>query len=379
MTKVLQIVSTWGNGGVERYISEFQPFLSDKYIYDVLAIRGIVKESLFSNNILKNGGKILSINEKNGLSFLKRWKYRFSYIVDFCKENNYSIVHINGTTADALLYSYLIKKHCPNISVIVHCHGDNVDPPNVMFKKILHYLVRLFYKRTPDYCLGCSKRTLKWMFGEKTLKVNKQKVLYCGIDIDEFQYSVEKRDRFRKSFNCEDDFLIGTVGRFCEQKNPMYILQIISELKKMTLDFKFVWVGEGVMMDEIQKYATDMELVDNIIFAGIQKDISAVYSGLDIFILPSIYEGNPIVGFEAQASGLKCFFSNHIVEEARVIEKTEFLPIALENTKEWAFKILAHKKNYERCNTRNELLASGHDIKSCAFELKRIYDSFREE
>lgn len=379
MTKILQIVSTWGNGGVERYISEFQPFLSDKYIYDVLAIRGVVQESLFSSNILKYGGKIRNIPKKEGLSFLKRWKYRLNYVINFCKENNYKIVHINGTTADALLYAHVIKKYCPDTFVIVHCHGDNVDPPNIIFKKTLHYLVRLFYKRTPDYCLGCSKRTLIWMFGEKKLKFTKQHVLYCGIDIDKFQYSLEARDKFREIFNCEETFLVGTVGRFCEQKNPMYILQIISELKKFTADFKFLWVGDGSMRDEIQKHAMDMGLYDSIIFAGIQKDIAAVYSALDVFILPSIYEGNPIVGFEAQASGLKCFFSNQIVEEARVIDRTEFLPIALENAKDWAYKIIDYKEKYERCNTRDELLVSGQDVQSCAFELQKIYDSLREE
>lgn len=376
MIKVLQIVSSWGNGGVERYISEIQPYLSKNYICDILAIRGVINNSIFSDNILNNKGFITFIPEINRLSFFKRWVYRFNYVVNFCKENNYKIVHINGTTADALLYAYLIKKNCSNISVIVHCHGDNVDPPNVFIKTFIHYFTRFFFRNIPDYCLGCSKSSIHWMIGNNKLKTNKNKVIYCGIDIEKFQYSQIDREKFRVKFNCKDNFLIGTVGRFCEQKNPMYILKIIKELKNMTSDFKFIWVGSGEMKNEIQEKAKEMDINDYIIFTGIQKDVSAVYSALDVFILPSIYEGNPIVGFEAQASGLKCLFSDTIVKESKVTKNTKFLPILNKNVKDWAVEILNNKKKYDRDNTSSELISAGQDLKSCALELEKIYNSF---
>lgn len=373
MKKVLQIVSSWGSGGVERYISNFQKYMVDEYQYVVLPLRPAKSRSIFAEKFLKYGGEILEVPKTNGTTPFHRWRNRANAVLKCIQKGSYEIVHINGTTADALFYCRLIKKKLPNVKVIVHCHGDNVDPPHEKEKRFVHEVIKHVANYKPDYCLGCSERTLTWMFSQKTLKDTPHEVLYCGIEVDEFIYSIENRTEIRKSQQCtEDTLLIGTVGRFSEQKNPMFILEILGKLAEKGVPYKFLWIGSGVLEESVKNRAKELKIEKNIIFFGVCSNTAPMYSAMDIFILPSLYEGNPIVGFEAQASGLPCFFSDKIIGEAKISERVHFLPI--ENAADiWADEIQKCDLNYRRDDMAHRLIENGQDVKGCAARMMEIY------
>lgn len=373
MKKVLQIVSSWGSGGVERYISNFQKYMVDEYQYVVLPLRPAKSRSIFTEKFLKYGGEILEAPISAGATPFHRWRNRANAVLKCIQEGSYETVHINGTMADALLYCGLIKKKSPNVKVIVHCHGDNVDPSHEKVKRFVHEIIKRVEKHKPDYCLGCSERTLTWMFSQKTLKDTPHEVLYCGIEVDEFTYSIENRTKIRKSLQCtEDTLLIGTVGRFAEQKNPMFILDILEKLEEEGVPYKFLWIGSGVLEKNVKNRAKELKIEKNIIFLGVYSNTAPMYSAMDIFILPSLYEGNPIVGFEAQANGLPCFFSDKIIGEAKISERVRFLPI--ENGADvWTDEIQKCDLSCSRNDMARRLVENGQDVKCCAVRMMEIY------
>lgn len=373
MIRVIQIVSGWGSGGVEKYISNCALTLCDSVVFDILAVRGVSDQSLFSESIINNGGRIFSIPKSDKDNYFQRRKTRKKYIENHLKEYNYDIVHINGTTSDFMEYAKITKKMLPNAKVIMHCHGDNVDKPHAHIKRAVHFINRQLHSLFPDYYLGCSSRSMSWMYTKKALNLNNNKVINCGIDTRKFKFNEFERNKVRKKLKIEDRFVVGTIGRICEQKNPYFILKVVQELRNKLPNVVFLWIGTGEMESVIKEKAKELNLLDNIIFYGTTSNVPSMLSTMDVFILPSNYEGNPIVGFESQANGVKCFFSDKIVAESQITHTVDFLSIN-KSEKIWAENILSYNNGYKRFNTQSQIIQAGYDFRDCAFTLKNIYD-----
>ena len=305
-------------------------------------------------------------------------KFRIKFFEKFLSCNQYDIVHLNAGTGDIFFYAYIIKKIQPKTKIIIHCHGDNIEPPQKFLKLMFHYLGKNIFYHTPDVCLGVSQKTLDWMFSKKSITNSQSHILNCGIDSERFLFNNDRRIQIRKKLKIENSFVVGTIGRFTPQKNPQYILLIIEKLIKINSNFKFLWVGDGKLFNSIKEKAKNMKIDEYIIFYGISDEISDLLSAMDVFILPSIFEGNPLIGFEAQANGLHCLFSNKITKESKIINEVEFLSIE-ENPDVWAQTINKYVNSYNRLDRRSEIIKSGHDLEHCAMKLKDIYDKLLNE
>jgi len=191
------------------------------------------------------------------------------------------------------------------IPVISHSHNGNGYNPaiNSIFRPIVN---RVSYKR-----LACSKSAAEWLFGKK--RVNDTQIIINGIDTERFTYNAEARDRVRKQYGiAENQFVIGHIGRFSEQKNHAFILDIFSEVLKQKPKTLLLLVGVGELMDQIKSIVQERGIEKSVLFAGKQSRTEDYYSSFDCFLMPSLYEGLPVVGVEAQCEGLDCFFSNQI-------------------------------------------------------------------
>ena len=360
MIRVLQVISGWGSGGVEKYISNCASILCGSVVFDILAVRGVAENPLFSESIINSGGHIFSIPKSRYGNYFQRKKCRRKYIENHLKMNKYDIVHINGTTADFMEYAKIAKKIQPNVKVIMHCHGDGVDMSNKYIKQVMHYISKQLYSSSVDCCLGCSSRTMSWMYTKNLLKSRPNKVINCGIDTRQFKFDEIERIKVRQELGINNKFVIGTIGRICE-------------LKKQLPQVVFLWIGTGDMKKTIEEEAAKLQLSDNIIFYGTTSNVTSMLSAMDVFILPSNYEGNPIVGFESQANGVKCFFSDKITNESKITDVVDFLSI--ENSEKlWAKNIILYKDGYKRFNTQDKIIESGYDFKDCVYELKIVYD-----
>ena len=133
-------------------------------------------------------------------------------------------------------------------------------------------------------------------------------------------------------------------------------------------------IGDGELESKMKQKALDLKIEKNILFMGNISNVNEMYQAMDIFLLPSLFEGLPVVGIEAQAAGLKCFFSDNVTKEVELTKNVKFL--GLNNSLDiWADEILKCI-NYKRCNTSSAIKEAGYSIKDEAQKLQNIYLNF---
>ena len=213
---------------------------------------------------------------------------------------------------------------------------------------------------------ACSKSAGKWLYGDKI----KFDIINNAINVDKFKYNEIIRNNIRKNLKIENKFVIGHVGRFSEQKNHLYIINIFKEVLEKEKNAILLLIGSGNLLEECKRVAKDMNIDKNILFLGEKNNIQDYYQVMDIFILPSLFEGLPIVGIEAQANGLPCIFSNTITNEVKCNKNVEFIGINDNEIKTWRDEVLKLKqsgRNFDLSNIKK------YDIKQQTIKLEEKY------
>lgn len=235
--------------------------------------------------------------------------------------------------------------------IVVHSHSSGSDKESNLKRKIAEIL-NAICKPIVHICsnqkIACSKKAAQWLYIKSVVKRENYSIVYNAINIEKFKINEEIRNRVRKTNQLEDKFVIGHVGRFAYQKNHEFLLEVFKEVIKEKKNAVLVCIGDGENFETVKKYAKELELIDNIIFTGNVNNVNEYMQAFDIFILPSRFEGLPIVGVEAQLSGLPCLFSKNISEEVLIAKNSKLLDIT--NIELWKNEILEVKQR------KNELL-----------------------
>jgi glycosyltransferase involved in cell wall biosynthesis len=237
---------------------------------------------------------------------------------------------------------------------------------NIAYKFVLNNAIKGVTKYG-NLFIACSKEAGNWLFRDKEFVV-----LNNAIDVDKYIYNEKVRLHQRANNNLSSHLVIGHVGRFSEQKNHKFVVDIFYEVCKQQKDAMLMLVGTGELEQEIKEKIFSLGLQDNTIFMGNRSDVNELMQAMDIFILPSLFEGLPLVGIEAQATGLPCVVSDTVSKDVKITPNVSFM--SLESApSEWAECILNMSKNTVRANTRSDIISSGYDIKSVVMQLERTY------
>ena len=146
---------------------------------------------------------------------------------------------------------------------------------------------------------------------------------------------------------------------------------IFYEIHKMDKNTELLLFGDGPLRQNIEIRVKNLKLESNVKFMGIKQNINEYMQAMDIFLLPSFYEGLPVVGVEAQTSGLSCIFSTNVTEEAKLIEDTIYIDLD-KGAKYWAEQALQFKETQRK--DKSSLIAErGFDIKKEARKLQNYY------
>ena len=208
-------------------------------------------------------------------------------------------------------------------------------------KTLLKYLLRPFNKIFATNYFACGEQAGRWMYGNRTFDAGKVTVMPNAIDTAKFAYDPEARTALRKEFGIpQDAFVVGHVGRFMYQKNHTFLLKIFAELLEEDQNVFLLLVGEGELEEQIQRQTQALGLQDKVLFTGARQDVHKLYSVMDVFCMPSHYEGMPVVAWEAQANGLPCILSDTITDEAKCGERCRLLALN-EGADQWAKALLA--------------------------------------
>lgn len=271
------------------------------------------------------------------------------------KTHDYDVCYVNMLSSANILPLCIAKKM--NIKHII-AHSHNGNTPKGSLRKIMHRFNRKVLHRYVTEFWACSETAGKWLFGE--FSENALQIIPNAIDTERFRFSPEKRSEMRKLLNLEDHFVLGHIGRFAEQKNHAFLIDIFSKVKEKCPNSVLLLIGEGELQSNIQEQVDQLGLHDSVQFLGVQKQVEDYYQAMDCFLLPSLFEGLPMVLVEAQAAGLLCVASSTITKEVQLTDNLYY--IDLDKTPgEWADYIL-NTKGKNRNKMYETVKDSGYDI-----------------
>ncbi len=291
----------------------------------------------FSDEYLANGYKVdvLPSRRSSALTFSANIKKYFKQHPDF----DYVWFNTAGTS---MYQIQLYAKKYTKAQVISHAHGTKFEYcGNLLFHLGNIVLNKLNYNKAvnnTDLFFGCSKAAGLAVFGAK--KENELTVIHNGINCDKFRFNEDFRKEIRAEFGIEDNaFLVGIVGRLSSVKNPLRAVEIFKAIAEKKPGAKFLIVGTGELLPKVQEKISELSLDDDVILAGLRRDVHKIYSALDALMLPSLFEGFPLASVEAQCSGLPCVLSGGIPREAGISDLASFVDLDSEDTV-WADALL---------------------------------------
>lgn len=297
--------------------------------------------------------------------------FKYGKMLDefFSKNNDYKVVHLHSSSKNYLVLKYA-KKY--NIKVrIAHSHNIDFQTKNIL-KKLMGDFLKIPLKRYATDYFACSEIAGEWLFGKKIVKSDKFKVVHNAVDLEKFKFNNEIREKIRKELNVDSDtLLIGHVGRFTQQKNHDFLIDIFNEIHKINQNTKLLLIGTGIKENEIKEKVKNLNLQNSVIFEGFKTNVAEYMFAMDIFLFPSKFEGLGLVLIEAQATGLPCYTSKDVVPtEAKVSNLLEFISLA-DSSVEWA-KIIFTNTN-KRLDCSDSIKAANYDILQTSNFLYKVY------
>lgn len=363
MIKVLTILSGLDGGGVENILLNYYQNMDREKVHIDFIVHSQHKGKL-EDKFENLGSKIYRVTPKT-----VSLKKNIIEIYRIMKDNDYDIVHsrmnVKGTT-------HLITAWLCGIKVrMIHNHMAYVPKQGKM--KYLTPPAKILCKLFATHWLACSDAAAIDMFGKKAYEQGKALVINNAIDAEKYDYNPELRRSVRNEFSIKNEFVIGVVGRFHEQKNHKFMLKVFNEVLKKNKNVKLMLVGGGELDKEIHEWVYEYNFTDHVIFTGIRIDVPRLLQGMDIFVLPTLYEGFGNVFVEAQAAGLKTIASlEGVPKSTKLTDLIEYVSLK-ESPETWANIVLKYKDGYKRESQIKKIREAGFDVKEQASFLENLY------
>ena len=343
MIKILHYVSVMDRGGQETFIMNvYRNIDKTKVQFDFLCSINIKGD--YDDEIKELGGKIiyLDINRSGGkiTKYIKSYKNTVTFLKKYA--NDYEIVHLHNYHAFSSYLDVKALKKAGFKHIVLHSH--NTSAPRIK----LHNIFKPLLSRDKNIVrFACSNSAGKWLHGNKSFTV-----IYNGIDTNKFKYDENERVNLRKELGLENNFVIGMVGRFNYQKNHMFALEVFKKCIETNPNARLVLVGKGESGNDIKQKIAALGLGDKVIMLGTRDDVEKLMSAFDVLLMPSIFEGLPVVLVEAQYNGLNCVVSSVICREVVVSDLLHFVDLE-DSLDKWA-KVLLSCPKHSVANIDNE-------------------------
>lgn len=360
VNRVGVIIGKWINYGVETLVlNVYKHVDKEKVQFDFIIDEdsvGIPREEIESM-----GGRVIIVPP-----YQKANKY-ISELTKLFRRNSYKIVHAHISTL-SVFPLYAAKKAGVPIR-IAHCH--TTAGKGEVFKNIMKYSLRPFSKVFPTHLAASSRLGGEWLFGKGCFEKHDMYYLPVARDVETFTYNNKVREDIRNDLGLKDKYVVGHFGRFVAQKNHTFLIDVFKEVKTLEPNAVLLLAGDGELLDLTKKKVASLGLENSVLFLGKRNDVAQLYQALDVFVLPSLYEGVPGVGIEAQSAGLPFVFANTITDEAKILDTSERLSFS-DGAKLWADVIVGFKGSPRR-NTIKEMTEAGYNIKAAAKDLEKYY------
>lgn len=373
MKKILEVnIDDNGYGGVYAFLLNLLENINHEFKIDICSFEKFEKQANI-NYVESFGGKVYYCGHLGNV-WLKQWNClkNLYYLISTKK---YDVIHVHSDVSYKLFLYALASKFAGAKCILIHSHSTGVEGRYRKIKLLLQCIARIGVPFIADYFLACSQKAAEWMFPKNVLKRKNFTLINNGINTKKFKFDWQMRNIVRKKFNLEKNFVIGHVGRFSYPKNHLFLIDIFKEIIKNKPEAKLIligsYVGNPTYLSKTKNRVKQLGIEKSVLFMGLRNDVPQLMQAMDCFVLPSRFEGLPIVGIEAQAAGLPCFFSDTITQELGITKLAHFISLN-ESPAKWAEIILNNRKT-ERKDMQPEIAAEGYDVKYEIHKLEKIY------
>ncbi len=327
----------------------------------------------YEKEITQLGGKFYYFPHmrKNPVEYKKAWH-------EFWKNNanRYKAFHMHTNSLANVIAMEEAKK--ANVPIrIIHSHSSMANKGRLQF--LNDYLHKKHRKKLPELAtdlFACSDKAAEWLFGGMQVgNINVVKI-NNGVDTESFKFDEAKRKELRNVLNLEGKKVIGHVGTFIPVKNHGFLIDVVEKAYRSDRDIRCILVGNGSLLEEIKEKVHQKELDDIVLFLGVCGNVNELLSAMDIFAMPSLYEGLPVSLVEVQANGLPAVVSDTITTDVKFQSNLHYIPLS-SSCDEWAEEIIKIINNNERADDCKCVSEHGFDIKDTVKKYENIILSRR--
>lgn len=357
--RVLHAVVNMNRGGAETLLMNLYRNIDRSVIqFDFLTC----KEGSYDEEIRSLGGAIYRIPYVTDVGHFKYIKALDDF---FSAQKQYKIVHAHMDKMSGFILRAARKAGIPYRLA----HSHNTESEGSLVTKGYKWYAGNYISFHASHYIACSRKASNWLFGKKS---DKAMILKNAIDSNRFTYSKEIESQIRQGLCIRSGaFVAGHVGRFCQQKNHLFLIDVFNELTKIRPDAYLILVGDGPLKGEVEEKVKVLGLENKIFFLGIREDVANILQSMDVLIFPSFHEGLPLTLIEAQGAGVPCLISDVISKESDIGANLITYENLNRSKKVWALRALLMVQDKE---TKSQFIqSSGYDITSTATQLEAFY------
>jgi glycosyltransferase involved in cell wall biosynthesis len=334
--KILQVVGGMDRGGVETWLMHVLRNLNPQQ-FNIDFLVHTLEPCAYDNEIRTLGSNIIPCMHP---SHPLEYAYNFKKIVK--EYGPYDVIH-----SHVHHYSGFILKLAYNLGIpkrIAHSHSAILNDCNVL-RRIYYYYMEYLINRYSTSCIACSSEAAISLFGQDWNNHSLCKLLYCGINIDNFLINHNICDIYKELNIPNNAWIIGHVGRFNKPKNHLFLIDIFKEILIKEPNAYLLLIGDGPLHEIVYNKVLELKLDKNVVFTGIRTDVSRLLNAVDLFVMPSLHEGLPLALIEAQVAGIPCLISDTITSEIAIVKPLIHNLSLNESPLVWADAALSNKNN----------------------------------
>lgn len=357
--KICNVICDITSGGVESVLQNYFSYI-DRSQYELDLITYSIQSEICAERFRKLGFNIIIIPPKRN-GFLKSVKK----MNDAIKVGHYDVIHAHLTEWNCIP---LLLGKLNGVKIrISHSHMAEISLSRI--KMMLLRIQRMLILSTATKLCACGEDAGKYLYGEKKFETGDVLILKNAIDVGKFQPDIRIRNEVRDEFHVNKETLcIGHIGRFLPQKNHSFLIDIFVEVLKLYPDTVLLLAGTGDLFNDIQNKCARYGISDKVRFLGVRSDPERVYQAIDVFCLPSLFEGLPVVGIETQAAKVPAILSDCITSKVKITDLVTFYSLDAK-PQDWA-KMIIEKRGFQS----KSIFPNEYDIHAMSTKWESLYN-----
>lgn len=315
MYRILLIGMSCNIGGIETYLYNLVKN-ADRNIFKFSFLYPGKGKMAFEDELINMGIKVYKLTSRKE----NRKKHR-DEIKSIYKNERFDCIHYSIMSYSWYEPITLAKKS--NIKIILHSHNAGPFDGIPLKTKILNFIGMKKTENIDFNSAACGIEAGRFLFKNKNFEVFDN-----GIDIDKFKFNAENRAIIRQELDIDDNAsVVGSVAKLEEQKNPLFLVDIFNEYQKKNKNSVLIMVGEGSLEKDVRKKIDEYGISNKVFLLGKRMDTYKIYSAMDVFVMPSLFEGLSISLIEAQVNGLNCLVSNNVDKDCNISGNVKFVSL----------------------------------------------------